>query len=144
MFTLTLFDLEYETSVYLGIWNDDCNKMIVLPSFQLPTRLNSQNSNETEILNEFWHINLCMDIGIPMGIIEISPQKMKFLTLFQFLARLLTSMYLKLFSSHLVGRNGSMWITCFSAPQNAKKLNQLKHKNQVRNRLLLSNMSSSM
>jgi len=37
---------------YLEIWNDDCNKMIVLPSFQLPTRLNSQNTNETEFINE--------------------------------------------------------------------------------------------
>jgi len=49
---------------YLGIWNDDRTKMIVLHSFQLATRLNSQNTNETEIINEFWHINLFMNIGI--------------------------------------------------------------------------------
>jgi len=34
--------------------------------------------------------------------------------------------------------------TCFTAPQNAKKENQLKHKNQVRNRLLLTVRSSGM
>jgi len=27
--------------------------------------------------------------------------------------------------------------TCFSGPQNAKKENQLKHKNQVRNKLFI-------
>jgi len=37
---------------YLGIWNDDRTKIIVLPSFQLATRLNSQNTNETEFINE--------------------------------------------------------------------------------------------
>ena len=49
---------------YLGIWNNDRTKMIVLPSFQLPTRLNSQNTNETEFINELRHINLFMNIGI--------------------------------------------------------------------------------
>ena len=32
---------------YLGIWNDDRTKMVILPSFQLATRLNSKNINET-------------------------------------------------------------------------------------------------
>jgi len=46
MFTLTLVDLEYETSVsILGIWYDDRTKMIILPSFQQTTLLNSQNTN---------------------------------------------------------------------------------------------------
>ena len=58
-----------------------------------------------------------------------------FFILFQFLTRLLTSKHLKLLSTYLVGQNGSMWKTCFLAPQNAKKENQLKHKNQVHNRL---------
>jgi len=30
-----------------------------------------------------------------------------------------------------------MWKTCYSAPQNAKKENQLKHNYQVRNRLFI-------
>jgi len=32
---------------YLGIWNVDRTKMIVLTSFHLATRFNSQNGNET-------------------------------------------------------------------------------------------------
>jgi len=47
----------------LGIWNDDRTKMIVLPSFHIATRLNSQNTNETEFINELWYINLFMYIG---------------------------------------------------------------------------------
>jgi len=43
---------------YLGIWNVYRNKMIVLHSFQIATRLNSQNTNETEFIKELWHINL--------------------------------------------------------------------------------------
>jgi hypothetical protein len=81
----------------------------------------------------------------PIGIIEIStPRKMIFITLFQFLKRLLTSKLLKLFSTYLEGRNGAMWNLCFSAPQNAKKDNHLKHKNQVPNTLLLTVRTSSM
>ena len=42
MFTLTLVDLEYETSIsILGIWKDDRTKIIVLPLFNLVTRINS-------------------------------------------------------------------------------------------------------
>ena len=52
MFSLTLVELEYETSVsVLGIRNNDRTKMIVLPSFQVATRLNSQNTNETGFIN---------------------------------------------------------------------------------------------
>jgi len=76
---------------YLGIWNYNRSKIIVLPTFLLATRLNSQNANETEFINEHWHINLYMNIGIPIGIIEVSTQrKWSFLNLFQFLTRLLT------------------------------------------------------
>jgi len=49
---------------YLGNLIDDRTKMLVLPSFQLVTRLNSQNINETEFINELWHINLFMNFGI--------------------------------------------------------------------------------
>jgi hypothetical protein len=49
---------------YLGIRNDDRSKMIVLPSFQLATRLISQNTNETVLINENWDINMFMSIGI--------------------------------------------------------------------------------
>ena len=49
---------------YLGIWNDDRTKIIVLPSFQLVTRINSQKRNETEFINVLWQIILYMNIGI--------------------------------------------------------------------------------
>ena len=42
---------------YLGIWNNDRTKIIVLSSFQLATQINSQNRNETEFINVLWHIN---------------------------------------------------------------------------------------
>jgi hypothetical protein len=64
MFTLTLVDLEYENSIFLGIWNDDRTNIIVLPSFQLVTRMNSQNRNETVFINVLWHINLYLNTGI--------------------------------------------------------------------------------
>jgi len=35
-----------------------------LPSFQLATLLNLQNTNETGFINEHWHINFYMNIGI--------------------------------------------------------------------------------
>jgi len=61
MYTMTYVDLEYETSIF--IW--EFEMMIVgLPSFQLPTRLNSQNTKENVFISELWHINLYMNIGI--------------------------------------------------------------------------------
>jgi len=62
---------------------------------------------------------------------------LNFLNLFQFLTLLLTSKHLKHISTYLVGRNGLMSETCFSAPQNAKKANQLKHKIQVPKKLII-------
>ena len=51
MITLTFVDHENETSI--SIWEfEKMNffKIIFLPSFQLVTRLNSQNRNETSLL----------------------------------------------------------------------------------------------
>ena len=56
---------------YLVIWNDDRTKMIVLPSFQLATRLNSQNTNEADFINEIWHIHCLWILIYPIGIIEV-------------------------------------------------------------------------
>ena len=56
---------------YLGIWKDHRTNMIVLPSFKLATRLNSQNTNETKFINELWQINLLI-LVFPIGIIEVS------------------------------------------------------------------------
>ena len=71
--------------------------------------------------NSHWHIW------------DIDCTKTRYFTLFQFVTRLLTSKHLKHSSTYLVGQNTVKWKTCFSAPQNAKKEHQLKHKNRVRN-----------
>jgi hypothetical protein len=65
----------------------------------------------------------------PIGIIEFSTNVNDVFILFQFLTRLLNSNHLILLITYLVERNGAMWEMCFSAPQIAKKENQLKHKN---------------
>ena len=57
---------------YLGIWNDNRTKMIVLPSFDRATRLKSQNTNETKNINEILNINLFRNIGISNGILRVS------------------------------------------------------------------------
>ena len=49
MFTLTYVDLDCETSI--SIWEFE-TIIVVLRSFQLPTRLNSQNREETEFIND--------------------------------------------------------------------------------------------
>jgi hypothetical protein len=49
MFRLTYFDLEYETSI--SIWEFEM-MIVVLPTIQLATRLNSQNTYEIVFHNE--------------------------------------------------------------------------------------------
>ena len=46
--------------------------MILLSSFHLATRLNSEKINETDI-NEIWHINIFMNIGISDGHNKFEP-----------------------------------------------------------------------
>ena len=123
---------------YLGIWNDDRIRMIVLPSFLLAPRLNSQNTNETQFINKLLHINLNMNIGISNWhnwIFDLT--KMKFFTVFHFLTRLLTSKYLKLLIHTSWGEMEGCEIRAFQLLQMRKKKNQLKHKNQVRNSLFI-------
>ena len=57
---------------YLGIWINDRNKMIVLPSFQAATPLNSQNKNEIEFINDSSTLMFIRKLIFPIGIIEIS------------------------------------------------------------------------
>ena len=84
---------------YLGIWNDDRNKIIVLPLFQLFTRINSQNRNETVLINVLRH-NLYMNIGISnWHNWSFDTASMKFFTLFQIPTRLLTSNHFNLIST---------------------------------------------
>ena len=85
---------------YLGIRNDDRTKIIVLPSFQLVIRINSQNSNDTVLINVLWHIILYMNIGISnWHNWSFDPTNMTFFTLFHFLTRLLTSNHFNLIST---------------------------------------------
>jgi hypothetical protein len=75
---------------------------------------------------------------LPIGIIEDSTlRKWSFWLYFSSLQDYWPSSTWNFFSKYLVERNGALWNTWFSAPQNAKKENQLKHKNQVRNRFFI-------
>ena len=47
-FSLTYVDLEYETSISISEFK---TMIVVLPSFQVPKRLNSQNTKETDFIN---------------------------------------------------------------------------------------------
>ena len=69
--------------LYIWIWNDDRSTIIVLPSFQLVTRLNSQNRNENVFINELCHINLFMNIIISnWHNWSFDPTKIEFFNLF--------------------------------------------------------------
>ena len=68
---------------YLGIWNDERTKIIVLPLFHLVTRLNTQNKNETSLLMNSDTLICIWILVIPIGIIQVSPsQKWSFLIYF--------------------------------------------------------------
>ena len=90
--------------IYLGIWNDDRTKIIVLPSFQLVTRINSQNRNETDYINVFWLLFCIWILVFPLVIIEFGPHEHEVFYFFQFLTRFLNSKNLKIFSTYLVGK----------------------------------------
>jgi len=57
---------------YLGIWNDDRTEIILLPSFQFATRLNTQNTNETVLLMNSDTLICLWILVIPICIIEVS------------------------------------------------------------------------
>jgi len=66
-----------------AIWNDDRSKIIVLPSFQFATLLNSQNRNETEFIIDHSQMNLYMNIVISnWHNWSFDKKKMKFLLYF--------------------------------------------------------------
>ena len=56
----------------LGIWEDERYKIILLPSFQLVTRLNSQNRNETILLVNSDTLICIWILAFPIGIIQVS------------------------------------------------------------------------
>ena len=60
---------------YLGIREDERSKIIFLPSFQLVTRLNSQNRNETSLLMNSDRLICIWILAFPIGIIQVSTQR---------------------------------------------------------------------
>ena len=91
----------------LGIWNDDRTKKIVLPSFQLATRLKSQNRNENDFINEGWLFNLYMNIWISnWHNWSFDPTKMNF---FYFISVPYTITDLQVPEPHLYIPRGAEW-----------------------------------
>jgi len=57
---------------YLGNRNDDLTKIIVLPSFQLATRLNSQKKMKLSLLMKSDTLICLWKLVFPIGIIQVS------------------------------------------------------------------------
>ena len=66
---------------YLGTREDESPKIMFLPSFQLVTRLNSQNRNETSLLMNSDTLICIWILAFPIGIIQVSVQR-KWITYF--------------------------------------------------------------
>ena len=68
---------------YLGIWENERPKLIFLTSFQLVTRLNSQNRNEKSLLMNSDTLICIWILAFPIGINQVStPRKWSFLLYF--------------------------------------------------------------
>ena len=140
MFTLTYVDLEYEFSVSISeFWNDDRTKMLVWTAFRLATRLRSQNSNETMFINELWHINLYMNIGISNWYNwSFDRTKINFLLYFSsFHYYWPPSTRNSLVYTPWCKRERCEKRDFQLLKMRKKKMSHLKHKNQVRNRLFI-------
>ena len=75
--------IKWNQYFYLEIWNNKRTKIIFLPSFQLVTRLNSQNRNETSLLMNSDTLICIWILAFPIGIIQVStPRKWSFLLYF--------------------------------------------------------------
>ena len=80
MLSLTFIDLEYESSI--SIWEFEI-MIAVLPSFQLPTRLHSQNTWKLSLLMNSDTLICIWILVFPIGIIEVStPRICSFLLYF--------------------------------------------------------------
>ena len=62
---------KWNQDFYLGIWIDERTKIILLPSFQLVTRLNSQNRIETILSMNSGTLICIWILAFPIGIIKI-------------------------------------------------------------------------
>ena len=119
-------------------------KIIVLPSLQHVTPKNSQNRNETGFINVLWHITSYMNIGISnWHNWSCEPTNMTFLLHFSSLK----DFWPPSTWNTLVHTSWSEMERCdnvFSATQNAKNVNQLKHKTKCITDYLLTVRSSRM
>ena len=69
---------------YLGIWENERSNIIFITFFQLVTRLNSQNRNETSLLMNTDKLIGIWILAFPIGIIQVStPRKWSFLLYFR-------------------------------------------------------------
>ena len=60
---------------YFEIWEDESSKIIFLPSFQIVTRLNSQNSNQTILLMNSDQLICIWILAFRIGIIQVSTSR---------------------------------------------------------------------
>ena len=84
---------------YLGIWEVERSKIILLPSFQLVTQLYSQNRNETILLMNSETLICIWILTFPIVLIQVSTSRKWNFTLFLFFTQLLTSNHFNLFST---------------------------------------------
>ena len=109
-----------------------------MPSLKLYTRLNSQNRIKLTLLMNSDTVICIWILVFPIGIIEDStPRSWIFWLHFSFLQDYWPPTTLNPLVHTLWGEMYRCEIRGFWAPQNAKKENQLKHKNQVRNILFI-------
>ena len=74
---------KWKQDFYLAIWEDERSKIIFFTSFQLVTRLNSQNRNKTSLLKNSDKLICIWILAFPIGIIQVSTQrKWRFLLYF--------------------------------------------------------------
>ena len=74
-----LWPWKWNQYFYLGIWEDERPIIILLPSFQLVTRLNSQNRNETSLLTISDTLICICILAFSIGIIQVpTPRKWNF------------------------------------------------------------------
>ena len=70
-----LWPWKWNQYFYLTIWEDECSKIIFFSSFQLVTRLNSQNRNETSLLMNSETLICIWILAFPIGIFQVSAQR---------------------------------------------------------------------
>ena len=78
-----LWPWKWNQYFYLGFWGEEGPAIIFLPPFQLVTRINSQNRNETSSLMNSDTLICIWILAFPFGKIQVStPRKWSFLLYF--------------------------------------------------------------